>query len=249
MGSRRKSATVQKEGKMPTLIPRCSFGVFLLLSALLAQGQNLRVRQTSTVDGEAVSVTETSIKGSRQRIETESPTGTTIVLRQCDLKRSVTLNDQNQTYTVANDVREGSASESGGSITQTVVVTDTGRRRPTFNVPARRLQTKVTVESSRNACTQIHQSYEVDGWYVEAPKEQAACGPALPPVRVTEGCNDAVVRRISGNGKLGFPLLEWITVHNGDDADTIVVVRTRSVHTEELEQAFFEIPPGYQEAN
>ncbi len=224
----------------------CFCGTILCVVAVVAEGQDLRIKQRITVDGELVSVTETSIKGNRQRIETELPSGTPIVIKQCDLKRSVTLDDQNQTYSLAKSPQQDAGSNSSASITETIVVTDTGLTRRMFNLSARRLQTKVTVESSKGACTQTHQTYEVDGWYVDLPKEQAACGPMLPPIRIDEGCNDAVVHRISGNGKLGFPLAEWITLHTGDAA-TVVVVRPRSVHTEELDQASFEIPPGYQE--
>ncbi len=230
---------------MPSL--SCFSGTILLLVAVAAQCQDLRVKQRITVDGELVSVTETSVKGNRQRVETELPVGTPIILKQCDLKRSVTLNDQDQTYILSKDPKESAGNDSSASITETIVVTDTGLSRRMFNLSARRLQAKVTVESSKSACTQTHQTYEVDGWYVSLPKEQAACGPMLPPIRIEEGCNDAVVRRISGNGKLGFPITEWITLHTGDST-TVVVVKARSVHTEELDQASFEIPPGYQEA-
>ena len=227
----------------------CFSGTILLLVAVSAYCQDLRVRQSVTVDGSPVSVAETSIHGSRERIETFSPTGSTIVIKQCDLKRSVTLDDESQTFTPSTDPKENSsASAATPSIIQTITVTDTGQKRPLFDLPARRLQISVTVDSSKGACTEISQKYEVDGWFVDLPQPQAACGPFLPQVKLGPGCNDVIVRHWNGNAKLAFPIKEWLTIHGGDDTTTSIVVKTINLHHEELDPALFEIPPAYQQA-
>ncbi len=232
---------------MPSLTSRCFSVTILSLAAVAASSQDLRIRQSMTVDGNPVSITETYIKGSRERIESQSPAGPSIVIKQCDLKRTVTLHEESQTYSVSLDPKEETAAVSGAYITETSVITDTGQASPRFNLPARRMKTVVTVQPSKVACTQVSQTYEVDGWYVDLPKEQAACQAFLPPVREGEGCVDPIIRRRSGNGKPGFPLKEWITIHNGDDTTTLVVVKAKNVHKEELEPELFDIPPGYKE--
>src|SRR5438105_43139 len=98
---------------MPTLISRCAKCAVLLLAASLAtqsqqkaaapKSEDLHIKKSITVGGNFVSSTETSIKGARERTVSQSPTGTTVTLRQCDLKRTITINDQGQTYLVASD--------------------------------------------------------------------------------------------------------------------------------------------------
>ena len=93
---------------MPTLFSRgFRWTVAAMAVSLAAQGQaqtqvqDLHIKKSITVGGNFVSSTETSIKGARERTVSQSPTGTTITLRQCDLKRTITINDQAQTYLVA----------------------------------------------------------------------------------------------------------------------------------------------------
>ena len=61
-------------------------------------------------------------------------------------------------------------------------VTDTGERKTLYGYPARHLKAKVEVKSSDNACTQVNQQYELDGWYADVSKDMAAaCQQFLPP--------------------------------------------------------------------
>src|SRR5262245_13035248 len=141
---------------MPTLMLRRLSGIVALLTAALAaQAQDLHIKKSITVGGNFVSSTETSIKGARERTVSQSPTGNTITLRQCDLKRTVTINEQTQTYFVSGDPQDDvagktaaaasatSTADSGGSITETVSVTDTGERKTMYGYPARHLRSKV----------------------------------------------------------------------------------------------------------
>lgn len=225
----------------------CFSGTILLLVAVAAQCQDVRVRQKVSVDGTTVSVTETSIHSSRQRIETFAPTES-IVIKQCDLKRGVTLDDQNQSFTASPDPKENpSASGTVPSVKQTITVSDTGEKRQMFDLPVRHLKMSVSVDSSKDACTQLSQRYEVDGWFVDLPPQQAACGPFLPPVKLSPGCNDVIIRSWNGAAKLAFPIKEWLTVHSNDDTTVSIVLKTTNVHHEELDPALFEIPPAYQQ--
>lgn len=237
---------------MPTLISRHFSGVCLLLVAMAAQSQDLHVKKNITVDGNAVSSTETWFQGSRERIVSQSPTGATTTLKQCDLKRTVTLGEEAQAYFVSADpkdevVTSAPAAASGAYILETSVVTDTGESKLSFGLSAHHLKTTVTVQSSKDACTQVNQKYEVDGWYVDVSKEQAACQAFLPPVRQASACSDRIVRRRTGNGKLGFPLREAITLRNDDGTTTAVEVKSTSVLKKPLEKELFEVPSGYRE--
>ena len=237
---------------MPTLISRYFSWTFVLLVAMAAQSQDLRVKKSITVDGNPVSSTETFLKGSRERIVSQSPTGSTVTLKQCDLKRTITINEKTETYFVAQDPKDEvaagtSAADTGAYITETSVVTDSGEGKTMFGLPTRHLKTTVTVQSSKDACTQVSKKYEVDGWYADLSKEQSVCQPFLPPVREGAGCSDRIIHKRSGSGKLGYPLWEAITLHNDHGTSTLVNVKTSGVSKKALEQGQFEIPGEYHE--
>jgi len=246
---------------MPTLvIRRFSWIVALLAGTAVVQAQDIHIKKSITVGGNFVSSTETSIKGARERTVSQSPTGTTVTLRQCDLKRTVTINEQAQTYYITNDAQDEAAikaaamvtgapaPDSGAYITETSAVTDTGERKTIYGYPARHLKAKVTVESSQNACSQVNQSYELDGWYSDLSKDlSAACQQFLPPIRQNEGCNDRVIRKRSGSAKPGYPLFETLTLHNADGSTTQIGVQASEISKNSLEKELFEIPPGYRE--
>lgn len=246
---------------MPTLVSRRLCCACALLAATVAvQAQDLHIKKSLTVGGNFVSGTETSIKGPRERTVSQSPTGTTITLRQCDLKRTITINDQAQTYFVAKDPQDEAAikaaaaasgspdATSAAYITETTTITDTGERKPVYGYPSRHLKTTVKVQSSQNACSQVSQSYEMDGWYTDFSKEQtAACGQFLPPIRQNDGCNDPIIRKRSGSGKPGYPLFETLTLHNADGSTTSIGVQASEITKQTLDKDMFEIPAGYQE--
>ena len=246
---------------MPTLpFRRLSWILTLLTMPLAAQTQDIHIKKSITVGGNFVSSTDTSIQGARERTVTQSPTGNTITLRQCDLKRTITINEQTQTYFVANDPQDDAAlkaaalvsgapaAESAGYITETAAVTDTGERKTLYGYSARHLKTKVTVQSSQNACSQLNQNYEADGWYADLSKEQtSACEQFLPPVRQSEGCTDAVIRHRSGSGKPGYPLTETLTLHNADGTSMQIGVLISDISKQPLDKELFDIPAGYRE--
>ena len=245
---------------MPTLSSRHLSAALGLLVALGAQAQDLHIKKNITVGGYSVSSSDTSIKGARERTVTQSATGNTVTLRQCDLKRTVTLNEQTQTYYVSNDAQDDAAvkaaamltgapdASSGAYITETSAVTDTGERKTLYGFPARHLKAKVTVQSSQNACSQLNQNYEVDGWYADVSKDLAsACQQFLPPVRQGDGCSDRVIRKRSGSAKPGYPLDETITLHNADGSNTAIGVRASELSKQPLESGLFEVPAGYRQ--
>ena len=202
----------------------------LLLAAMAAQSEDLHLKKNISVGGNVVSSSETSIKGQRTRDVTQTPAGATVSLRQCDLKRTVTLNDQTQTYMVVNDPQDAAAARAaamvtgapapeekkeGGRVEVNSTITDTGERKQMFGLNARHLKIKVTQKSSDDACTKVDQTFEVDGWYADLGKDVASCAASVaPPVRQSQGCQDAVVEHHSGTGKPGYPLVQNVTIHN-----------------------------------
>ena len=243
---------------MPTLISRAFSWALVLLVALSAEAQDLHIKKSNTVGGNFVSNSETSIKGARERTVSQSPTGNTITIRQCDLKRTITVNEQEQTYFIANDPQDDAAvkaaamaagvpeADSGGYITETSTVTDTGERKTMYGYPARHLKAKVTVVSSKNACSQLNQQYEVDGWYADLSKGLAdACQQFLPPIHQNEGCSDRIIRKRSGSAKPGYPLVENLTLHNANGRTSQIGSQTSEITRPNLEKELFEIPAGY----
>jgi hypothetical protein len=237
---------------MPTLASRNAFWFLLLLSAAVANSQDLRVKKSINVDGKPVFTTEILIKGPREHIATQSPAGTLITLKQCDLKRTVTLNEDTQSFFVADDPQDEVATaaqpaDASAYIAETSVVKDTAERKPMFGLTARHLKTSVTVKSSENACTKVNQKFEVDGWYADLPKEQSVCQASLPPVHQDGGCNDRIVRSRTGTGKLGYPLKELITLHKDDGTTSTVNVQLTNLAKQSFDPEVFDVPDGYHE--
>jgi len=163
-----------------------------MISGSLAQGQDLHIKKNASVGGNFVSTTETAIKGARIRDVNQTPAGSTVT----------TLNEQAQTYYVAKDPQDAAAARAaalatgapvpetttgGGKIDVTTTITDTGERKQMFGYPARHLKIKVTQESSQNACSPVHQNFDIDGWYADVGKEVAGCTQVAPPVQQGQG--------------------------------------------------------------
>ena len=244
---------------MPTATSRYYSCILVLMVAMAAQGQDLHIKKSITVGGNFVSSTETSIRGARERTVSQTPTGNMVTLRQCDQKKTITINEQAQTYFVQNDPQDDAAlkavalvsgvpqADSGGYITETTAITDTGERKMMYGYSARHLKMKVTVEPSKNACSQQSQAYDVDGWYADVSKEFSSCQQALPPVRQTEGCNDRVIHMRSGSAKPAYPVSQNLTLRNPDGSTTEVGFIASEISKQTLEKELFEVPAGYRE--
>ena len=238
----------------------------LLTVVSVAQAEDLHVKKNISVGGNVVSSSETSLKGARSRDVNQSPAGAMVTIRQCDLKRTISLNDQNQTYLVVNDPQDTAAARAaamvtgapvpeekttGGKIEVTTTIIDTGERKPMFGYTARHLKAKVVETSSADACSKVNQTFETDGWYADiATKELAGCGVSMaPPVRQGEGCQDAIVEHHSGSGKPGYPLVQNVTMHNPDGSAMTVTINVTELSKQPLDAALFDVPAGYHQVN
>lgn len=218
--------------------------------------QDLHIKKNITVNGYLASSVDISLKGARER----TANGTSVTVRQCDLQRTLTLNEETQTFMVTNDPKDTEAAraaalatgaqmpDSDGAITVTTTITDTGERKTMFGYPARHMKASIVEESSPKACSQIHEKYELDGWYADIAKEQAGCAHFVPPVRQGDNCHDAVISKRIGSGKPGYPITETITMHNADASATTVTTQTEELSKKEnLPDELFDVPPGYHQ--
>lgn len=234
----------------------------VLLAAVAAQAQDLHIKTNLSVGGNFVSTSETAIKGARERTVNQAVNGSTITLRQCDLRRTLTLNEQAQTYFVSNDPRDENAARAaalatgapaaepaGGKVVVTTTVTDTGERKVMYGYQARHLKAKVLQEPSQDACTQVRQSFDIDGWFADISKEQAACATIAPPVQQGSGCHDALIARRVGSGKLGYPIQENITMPAPDGGKMTVTLQVSELTKQQLPAEMFDVPAGYRQVN
>jgi hypothetical protein len=195
------------------------------------------------------------IKGARER--TEMQTITTI--RQCDLKRTIQLNDRARKYVIVPD-SEGMAAtpapapttpqgpkttRRGAVVTHTVNITDTGERKQMFGYTARHIKTSTVMDAPAEACNPGHIEMESDGWYIDfAAAGGPACDvdrPTPPPTRGTRpDCADQVRYRTTGSGRLGFPVMVTTKMkmggaQGGDEDDAEVAAMMSNAMTATLE--------------
>lgn len=211
----------------------------------------------------------TMIKGARERSESSMGYGYDQVnITQCDLKRTIQINDKVKKYfitpmeidtsTAASTPastpapRPATPSRSGGVVTYVTTSIDTGERREMFGFTARHVKSSTTIQSSPDACNPTSYRTEIDGWYIDLSVEfncnlgspTAAARPPAPG-----GCRDQVKFRREGNGKIGYPLIE--TMRMLDASGNVTFATTKEVlelSRESLDAALFDIPAGYTQA-
>lgn len=233
-----------------------------LLCSVAANAQDLHIKKNISTGGYVVSSTESAIKGARERTVAQTPTGSTVTLHQCDLRRTISLNEQAQTYFVADDPQDENAAKAaalamgtaapvaqGGKIVLTTTITDTGERKTMFGYPVRHLKAKITEEPSADACTQVRQQFEIDGWFADISKEQSMCATLAPPVQQGTGCTDRVIARRLGSGKPGYPIQENISIPAPDGTTQTVTIQVAELSKQELPAEMFDVPAGFRRVN
>jgi hypothetical protein len=230
---------------------------------------DFKITERTTNNGQTFEST-TLIKGARQRSEMRMGHGQDMIsLMQCDLKRTIQINDQTRTYMItpmaggdssgseistANDPRPATGGvTAGGIVTYITNTVDTGERKELFGLTARHLRSTFSIEPSPDACMKDKMRIERDGWYVDlqygltcALDGAAAMGrPAMPG-----GCRDQVRYKTTGTAKLGFPLSETTTIYGGNgmqmSSSTKEVIE---LSRQPQEAALFDLPSGYTEAH
>lgn len=199
------------------------FSLFSLLifSASVFAQNDFKMTQRMVMTGRT-SETTVMIKGARERTENNSSGMRQATIMQCDLKRTVHINDIEKKYyiepmatdapaetpTTTKTVSKGKTTK-GGVVTQTIEITDTGERKQMFGLTARRIKTVMTVEPSADACQKEASRVETDGWYVDLSPGMV-CKTDRPVDRPSEdkpsGCVDRPNVIKKGSGKLGYAL-------------------------------------------
>lgn len=240
-----------------------------------ASAQQYKLRQVTSMTG-MKSETTIFVKGMRKRTEGGSYAGmpTLTTIEQCDLQRTITINDRKKLYyiepfskeqeeVIDEDAKPASKNKpvaastktdvkKGGLVTMWYNITDTGERKKMYGLTARHIWTTQKIVPSPDACMMKDSMIiKTDGWYIDLP--EFTC-----PVRYTNtggtggygqvDCKDRFVTRRSGKGKLGFPLIEKRTMIMGgmtEVTEFVTNLETLEFSTAKLDSMLFEIPLGY----
>src|SRR5437764_1142738 len=183
------------------------------------------IKQTTA--GQPIQST-TMIKGLRERNETSINAGAfnvnNVNITQCDLRRTIQVNEKARKYMVTPMDSDDSSSDStdmmgapagtgpsrrGGVVTMTVNTVDTGERKEMFGFTARHLKRTNMSQSSPDACNQQEMKIDTDGWYINL-EYGLSCPATRPPqgprTNVTGGCRDRYQFKRTGPTNLGYPL-------------------------------------------
>lgn len=229
---------------------------------------DFKITSRMTVAGQSTQST-TMIKGKRERTETSINAGaysmTTVNITQCDMRRTVQLNDKARKYIItpmdlddapntrtAPGAVRGGASQRGGVITMSINTVDTGERKEIFGFTARHLKRTMTFQSSPDACNPQQMKMETDGWYINL-EYGLNCGSMKPQQpnygADTSGCRDRYEYKITGPQNIGFPLVETTTMYGADGSVTTTITKeVTEISRQTLDAALFDIPAGYTEA-
>jgi hypothetical protein len=205
------------------------------------------------------------IKGQRMRNEMGGNVGFTTIL-QCDLKRTLTLNEKTKTYLISSSdsmntagaVGDGgpaappTATQNepprGGVVNIVNTITDTGERKEMFGFTARRIKTSMVKTASADACDK-DAKVETDGWYIDFQYAFECPGQTqkhqTPAYRPRPGCKDDVRTKTIGTAKLGFPLLVTTTIYQPDGRTSSMTQEVLELSRETLSASLFDIPEGY----
>lgn len=226
---------------------------------------DVKIRQRMSTGGSNGVETLLYIKGQRMRTEMPGQLGFTTIM-QCDLKRTLTINEKTKSYMVTStDGTPAPATEGdgggaavpsaqpqsqtrGGLVNISNTITDTGERKEMFGFTARRIKTSLVKTASPEACDK-DQKVETDGWYIdfqyafECPSQiQKQPTPVIPQ---QPGCKDEIRTKTIGSAKLGFPLLLTTTVYQPDGRTSTMTQEVLELSRETLSASLFDLPEGY----
>jgi hypothetical protein len=231
----------------------------LALSSLLRA--DMKISGRTVVDNSQPMDTIVYVKEDSIRTETVISPGTTIInITQCGESQIIQINERTKTYLVtpiardsASGLRSRDDDQSPQQSTANFVeeLRDTGDRKDYFRRSARHL----TVEFAsldRPACMNYLQA-SVDGWYIDIPWPACARSPAEEQLRsAVQGCAEELHFKVSGNARLGFPVLEDQTLSTKiSDAELTHKVHREVSKIENLpvDARLFQIPTYYREVN
>ncbi len=233
---------------------------------------DFKITERMTVLGQSFEIT-TMIKGARERSERHQkiasmPAGMNmdmIDITQCDMRRTIQINDRARKYLITPMESENSASDTatmgrpatagppqrGGTVTYVSSTSDTGERKQVFGFTARHLKSTMSTESSPDACSRENLRIERDGWYIDLNTEFSCAieRPLQVNMRAPRpGCQDRVRFRRNGAIRLGYPIQETTTIYGGGEVNPTITKEVIELSRQPLEAALFDVPAGYTEA-
>ena len=225
---------------------------------------DVKIRQRISSGNSPGSETLLYIKGQRMRNEMGGNVGFTTIL-QCDLKRTLTINEKTKTYLIsstdsmntAGAVGDGGPAVAapptqneprGGVVNIVNTITDTGERKEMFGFTARRIKTSMVKTASADACDK-DAKVETDGWYIDFQYAFECPGQTqkyqAPAYRPRPECKDDVRTKTIGTAKLGFPLLVTTTIYQPDGRTSSLTQEVLELSRETLSASLFDLPEGY----
>jgi hypothetical protein len=245
--------------------------LILTLAAMsTAAFADYKITQKTTIEGISSSVTVYA-KGVRQRreskIEMDDPElqamaekmmpGRTEIY-QCDLKQNVTISDEKKAYFIDYYDWSGLSPEQRkrlpdqkmvikGTSTMSGIVTDSGKRQQMFGLTARWLKYVQTIENSPDSCDgKVSVRLEQEGWFVDLMLSSDSCQiPQTPDSK--GGCRPKLI--LNGMQNPGFFLEGTTKMFENNKLGVTIKVETTALSKAPLNQALFEIPTDYREAN
>ncbi|HVF23535.1 MAG TPA: hypothetical protein VM941_10680 [Pyrinomonadaceae bacterium] len=232
---------------------------------------DVKIRQRMSMGDRGGTETTLYIKGARMRNEMAGGGAGFTNILQCDLKRTITVNEKTRSYLISPTNSPGTsagaaegdggpaprattpaqppAQRRGGVVEVTSTITDTGERKEMFGFTARHIKTSIVKKASPDACDK-DQKIETDGWYIdfqyafECPSERPKPDPM--PVRPQRpDCKDEVRTKTIGTAKLGYPLLVTTTIYQPDGRTSSMTQEVLELSREPLDAALFDVPAGY----
>lgn len=243
---------------------RTAISIACLLTVAGIASADVKIKSRQTSGGQTYENTS-YIKGKRQRSETSG--GQMIVVQQCDLRRNIQIMPAAKVYMIqpydqpsagsntntstANTMPE--PARKGGVVTSTVTTRDTGERKQMLGYTARHIITTMEMKSSPDACSQVNNKMEIDGWYIDAAFVlDCDMGQAYANYRphVSGGCHDRYETKQIGAARKGYPVWEKTTMfgpNGGESFSTLNEVLEISQAT--LEPSLFDVPEGYRQVD
>jgi len=250
------------------LVTLVSFLAFGSLAPQLSAspGDDLTVTKKMTVNGAEFS-SQSLIKGPRER-STMQMNGMAVntSIRQCDLHRSLTIQDSTKSFLVRPDVDESveskdkkdaapaaSPASSGGVITYHSTAIDTGERKQILGYSARHLKSTIVAEPSATACNSSKSTYDIDGWYIDLKTVPGAgtCRAFTPASSSGDpgGCLDKILYKQEGSVKVGYPVQETMTITIDKNPPYTISSEVTGIQKGPLDAALFEAPMDYRQVS
>jgi hypothetical protein len=232
------------------------------MASSIAVFADVKIKTRQTMQGQTYENT-TYIKGKRQRDERNMGGMQTVSIMQCDLRRDVQMMPAGKTYMVTpfgdgapvnqtvSQTRTTTKLETGGTVTITTTIKDTGERKKMFGYTARHLIITTETEPSPDACQKEKTKMQMDGWYIDAAWElQCERGNygGYTPNAQAGGCQDKYNFKQIGAGKRGYPIWEKMTMFDASGKETVSwISEVIELSQAALDASLFEIPADYRE--